>query len=166
MNENNDRQMDEILALFYFAYRTFTEKPDQMIEKYNIQRTHHRILFFIAHVPGINVHQLLEILEVSKQALHAPLRQLTEKGFIFSRPADFDKRYKQLFLTEKGQKLEEELSNVQREQMRLIFSDLGGNHQLAWTNVMKKLSSVRPGQKYLKTIYSPGQERDRQKSRQ
>ncbi len=158
MNEE-EQKLNEVLMLFYFAYRTFTEKPDKMIEKYGIQRVHHRVLFFIARIPGITVNDLLSIIEVSKQALNAPLRQLYEKGLITMVQADYDKRYKQLYLTEKGKLLESELSHVQREQMKTIFSDLGGNHQGAWTDVMKTLSKVRPGQKNFQALFKEGRKR-------
>ncbi|TGA97000.1 MarR family transcriptional regulator [Sporolactobacillus shoreae] len=151
MNEE-EQKLNEVLMLFYFGYRTFTEKPDQMIEKYGIQRVHHRILFFIARIPGITVNDLLSIIEVSKQALNAPLRQLYEKGLITMVQADYDKRYKQLYLTEKGKLLESELSHVQHEQMKNIFTSLGGNHQEAWIDVMKELSRVRPGQKQFQAL--------------
>ncbi|WP_139692355.1 MarR family winged helix-turn-helix transcriptional regulator [Sporolactobacillus terrae] len=137
--------------LFYFGYRTFTEKPDQIIEKYGIQRVHHRILFFIAQVPGITVNDLLSILEVSKQALNTPLRLLSEKNLIKMVQADFDKRYKLLYLTEQGKQLESKLSHVQREQMKTIFDSLGSNHQKAWIDVMNALAKVRPGQQQFNT---------------
>ncbi|MFD2616768.1 MarR family winged helix-turn-helix transcriptional regulator [Terrilactibacillus laevilacticus] len=152
MNHEED-ELNELLILFYFGYRTFTEKPNQMIQKYGIQRVHHRILFFIARIPGITVNELLTVLEVTKQALNHPLRQLTEKGFILHKPGEFDKRYKQLYLTDRGVNLERELSKVQQEQMKTIFTKLGGNHQEAWVDVMKELSSVRPGQKFFKDLF-------------
>lgn len=145
MNEE-EQQLNKVLMLFYFGYRTFTEKPDQIIEKYGIQRVHHRILFFIAQVPGITVNDLLSILEVSKQALNAPLRLLSEKNLITMVQADYDKRYKLLYLTEQGKQLESKLSHVQREQMKTIFNSLGSNHQKAWIDVMNVLAKVRPGQ--------------------
>ncbi|KLI01997.1 MarR family winged helix-turn-helix transcriptional regulator [Sporolactobacillus inulinus] len=137
--------------LFYFGYRTFTEKPDQIIEKYGIQRVHHRILYFIAQVPGITVNDLLSILEVTKQALNAPLRLLSEKNLIKMVQADYDKRYKLLYLTEQGKQLESKLSHVQREQMKTIFDSLGSNHQKAWIDVMNALAKVRPGQQQFNT---------------
>lgn len=152
-----EQKLNEVLMLFYFAYRTFTEKPDQMIEKYGIQRVHHRILFFIARIPGITVNELFTVLEVSKQALNVPLRQLHEKGFITAEHAEFDKRYKQLFLTEKGKQLEQDLSKVQKGQMKEIFSSLGGNHQEAWMNVMEELSKMRPGRNQLKALFRENQ---------
>ncbi|WP_408033846.1 MarR family winged helix-turn-helix transcriptional regulator [Terrilactibacillus tamarindi] len=153
MNHEDDNDLNELLILFYFGYRTFTEKPNQMIEKYGIQRVHHRILFFIARIPGITVNELLTVLEVTKQALNQPLRQLTEKGFILHKTAEYDKRYKQLYLTDRGLNLEKELSKVQQEQMKTIFTKLGGNHREAWVDVMKELSSVRPGQKFFKDLF-------------
>ncbi|BBO00059.1 MarR family transcriptional regulator [Sporolactobacillus terrae] len=150
MNEE-EQQLNKVLMLFYFGYRTFTEKPDQIIEKYGIQRVHHRILFFIAQVPGITVNDLLSILEVSKQALNTPLRLLSEKNLIKMVQADFDKRYKLLYLTEQGKQLESKLSHVQREQMKTIFDSLGSNHQKAWIDVMNALAKVRPGQQQFNT---------------
>jgi len=141
-----EQQLNKVLMLFYFGYRTFTEKPDQIIEKYGIQRVHHRILYFIAQVPGITVNDLLSILEVSKQALNAPLRVLSEKNLITMVQADYDKRYKLLYLTEQGKQLESKLSHVQREQMKTIFNSLGPNYQKAWIDVMNALAKVRPGQ--------------------
>ncbi|QAA23555.1 MarR family transcriptional regulator [Sporolactobacillus terrae] len=150
MNEE-EQQLNKVLMLFYFGYRTFTEKPDQIIEKYGIQRVHHRILFFIAQVPGITVNDLLSILEVSKQALNTPLRLLSEKNLIKMVQADYDKRYKLLYLTEQGKQLESKLSHVQREQMKTIFDSLGSNHQKAWIDVMNALAKVRPGQQQFNT---------------
>ena len=32
MTQHKEEQMNEALALFYFAYKTFTEKPDEIIK--------------------------------------------------------------------------------------------------------------------------------------
>lgn len=124
MTQHKEEQMNQALALFYFAYKTFTEKPDEIIKEYGIQRVHHRILFFIARFPGLSINELLSLLEISKQALHGPLRQLLEKGLIESKEAEHDRRVKQLVLTTEGAELERKLSDVQREQMSSIFQNL------------------------------------------
>lgn len=62
--------------------------------------------YFYRTFPGISVNELLSLLEISKQALHGPLRQLVEKGLIESNEAMHDRRVKQLSLTEKGTDLE------------------------------------------------------------
>ena len=123
MTQHKEEQMNEALALFYFAYKTFTEKPDEIIKEYGIQRVHHRILFFIARFPGISVNELLSLLEISKQALHGPLRQLVEKGLIESNEAMHDRR-KTVVFNRKRYRFREKLSDVQRQQMGAIFQNL------------------------------------------
>lgn len=145
MNTHNEEQLDEILTLFYFAYKTFTEEPDQILAKYGIQRMHHRIIFFVARFPGLSINELLTLLEISKQALHAPLRSLIEKGLITSKASKQDLRVKQLTLTKEGKELERELSRVQKNKMEEIFGELGEEHRSSWIKVMEKLASSRVG---------------------
>lgn len=139
MNEKREEQLNETLMLFYFAYRTFTKEPDRILEQHGIHRLHHRILFFVARKPEISVHELLATLEVTKQALHAPMRQLIEMGYITSEPATHDRRVRELCLTEKGENLEKQLSNVQRGKMNEIFETLGTESEESWKKVMKKI---------------------------
>lgn len=139
MNEKREEQLNETLMLFYFAYRTFTKEPDRILEQHGIQRLHHRILFFVARKPKISVHELLATLEVTKQALHAPMRQLIEMGYITSEPATHDRRVRELCLTEKGENLEKQLSNVQRGKMNEIFETLGTESEESWKKVMKNI---------------------------
>ena len=145
MTQHKEEQMNQALALFYFAYKTFTEKPDEIIKEYGIQRVHHRILFFIARFPELSINELLSLLEISKQALHGPLRQLLEKGLIESNEAEHDRRVKQLALTKEGAELERKLSDVQREQMGSIFSKFGETCEEHWHQVMTELANSRLG---------------------
>ncbi len=64
------------MELFFFAYRSFTARPDKFLDKKGFNRVHHRIIYFVGQNPGLSVNALLKILGVSKQALNAPLRQL------------------------------------------------------------------------------------------
>lgn len=139
MDKNREEQLNEILMLFYFSYRTFTKEPDKILEEHGIHRLHHRILFFIARNPNLSVQELLATLEVTKQAIHAPMRQLIEMGYIMSEPATYDRRVRELHLTEKGQGLERQLSNVQRDKMNAIFKEVGLSDEAAWKEVMKKV---------------------------
>jgi len=139
MDKNREEQLNESLKLFYFAYRRFTKEPDLILEQHGIQRLHHRILFFVARKPNISVHELLATLEVTKQALHAPMRQLIEMGYITSEPATYDRRVRELCLTEKGVHMELQLSNVQRGMMNEIFEQLGPESEESWKQVMKEI---------------------------
>ena len=66
----------------YFSYRAFTKEPDKLLAKRGLNRVHHRVLYFVGRNPGIAVNELLTILDVSKQALNQPMRQLLEMRLI------------------------------------------------------------------------------------
>jgi DNA-binding MarR family transcriptional regulator len=139
MDKKREEQLNDIHVLFYFAYRAFIKEPDRILEKHGIQRVHHRILFFIARKPGLSVNELLTSLEVTKQAINAPMRQLIEMGFIISKPAEYDRRVRELYLTEKGQNLERQLSGVQRSKLNPIFKEVGSKNEEIWKEIMKKI---------------------------
>lgn len=139
MDKKREEQLNDTLMLFYFAYRTFTKEPDRILEQHGIQRLHHRILYFVARKTNISVRELLETLKITKQALHAPMRQLIEMGYIKSEPAEYDRRVRELHLTDKGQKLEMQLSDVQRGKMDAIFNEVGPKSEETWKEVMKKI---------------------------
>lgn len=137
----DNKDLDDLLVLFYYGYKTFTGEPDRILEKYKIQRAHHRILFFINKFPGISVNKLLKLLDISKQALQTPLKQLIDMNFIESSKSKTDQRVKELRLTPLGTKLANELTNVQNEKMNAIFDSLGDEYKENWKSVMKKLAS-------------------------
>ncbi|AAK76770.1 DNA-binding MarR family transcriptional regulator [Clostridium acetobutylicum] len=145
MNKEKEQQLNEALVLFSFAYKTFTEEPDLIIKKYGIQRIHHRILFFVARFPGLSVNELLKLLEISKQALHKPMHILINKGLIFSKESDYDRRIKEIFLTNEGERLEKEISNIQREHLLSIFSQFHNGDEKSWLEIMRQLSLKRLG---------------------
>ena len=52
------------MEAFFHAYKTFTAKPDEMLARRGLARVHHRILFFVAHYPGLSVKDLLASREI------------------------------------------------------------------------------------------------------
>lgn len=137
----SNKDLDELLVLFYYGYKTFTGEPDRILEKYKIQRAHHRILFFINKFPGISVNKLLKLLDISKQALQTPLKQLIDMNFVESSKSKTDQRVKELRLTKTGTELAEELTDVQNKKMASIFDSLGADYKEHWKSVMIRLAS-------------------------
>lgn len=137
---------DEALRLaieqFYFGYRAFTAPPDRILDQRGLGRVHHRILYFVGRNPHISVNTLLSILDVSKQALNAPLRQLIEMHLVAMDTAEHDKRVRQLTLTANGIKLEAQLTGTQMKQLKKIFEQTGNNAELGWLKVMSGLSEL------------------------
>ena len=118
---NQTTQQRLVMETFFFGYQAFTAKADDMLARRGLSRVHQRILFFIAREPGLSNKALLEVLNVSKQALNIPLRQLLEMQLVAMATDATDKRKRRLSLTRGGAALEQTL---RREQMRLVQAAL------------------------------------------
>ncbi len=140
LKTSGEEKLREAIELFYFAYRAFTDGPDHILEERGLGRVHHRILYFVGRNPQTTVNALLEILDVSKQALHAPLRQLVERQLVVMQPDEKDRRFKRLSLTSEGKKLEARLTGAQMKLLSAVFNATGDRSQTAWKTVMREMS--------------------------
>ena len=139
------READLRLAIeqLYFGYRAFTAPPDRVLDQRGLGRVHHRILYFVGRNPQISVNALLNVLNVSKQALNAPLRQLVEMHLIVMTAAEHDRRVRELTLTRDGQKLEAQLTGTQMKQLQAVFEQAGTGAEAGWHQVMQCLAGQR-----------------------
>ena len=128
----------------YFAYRTFTDGPDRILERRGLGRVHHRILYFVGGSPGISVGGLLAVLAVTKQAINAPLRQLMEMNLIAATEGE-DRRVRRLALTEQGRDLEAELTGVQMQLMETAFGSAGPVKEAGWRAVTAAMAGGPAG---------------------
>jgi DNA-binding MarR family transcriptional regulator len=135
-----NEELHQAIELMYFSYKAFTIEPDKLLAKRGLNRVHHRILYFVARNPGIAVNELLSILDVSKQALNQPMRQLLEMRLVDSARAHYDGRVRLLNLTDKGQKLEKRLSDTQTKLFSTVFSKTSKQSEKAWFEIMRSLS--------------------------
>lgn len=143
-DDSSTKSREEALHLaieqFYFGYRAFTEPPDRILNQRGLGRVHHRILYFVGRNPKISVNELLAQLNVSKQALNAPLRQLIEMKLIAMDTAEHDGRVRQLSLTSSGSKLEAQLTGTQMKQLQAVFDQVGTEAEAGWHRVMRSLA--------------------------
>lgn len=134
-------ELRRAIELLFFGYREFTDRPDRILERRGLSRVHHRILYFVGANPGLSVGGLLDILAVTKQALSAPLRQLTEMRLVALAPDTADRRVKRLSLTTEGARLEAELTGVQTRLLSAAFDAAGPADAAGWRRVMERLAS-------------------------
>ena len=117
----NDREIRKVIELLFFSYRDFTSGPDKILEKLNFGRAHHRVIYFVGKKNHITIKELLGVLQITKQSLSRVLNQLVSEKFILVSTGT-DKRTKKLSLTEKGKKLENELSTIQIKKIREVIN--------------------------------------------
>ena len=118
----NDKEIRKIIELIFFSYRDFTAGPDQILEKLNFGRAHHRIIYFVGKKDKITIKELLGVLKITKQSLSRVLNQLVKEGFIVV-STGLDKRTKNLSLTSSGMSLENELSTIQIQKIKKVINN-------------------------------------------
>ena len=116
----SDKEIRKIIELMFFSYREFTSGPDAVLEKINYGRAHHRVIYFVGKHKEITIKDLLTILKITKQSLSRVLNQLVKEKYILV-STGLDKRTKNLTLTEKGQELEKQLSNIQINKIKNVI---------------------------------------------
>ncbi len=120
-----DEDLRQAIELLFFSYRDFTARPDAILADQNMGRAHHRVIYFVGRHPGISVSELLDILGITKQSLSRVLSQLVREGFIVQKTGTADRRQRLLHLTDKGRKLEGELTSEQRARILAAYKDAG-----------------------------------------
>ena len=118
----NNKEIRKIIELVFFSYRDFTAGPDQILEKLNFGRAHHRVIYFVGKKDKITIKELLGVLKITKQSLSRVLNQLVKEGFIVV-STGLDKRTKNLSLTSSGLSLENELSTIQIQKIKKVINN-------------------------------------------
>ena len=121
-----DNEIRKIVELIFFCYRDFTAGPDEILEKINFGRAHHRVIYFVGKKKNLTIKDLLSILQITKQSLSRVLNQLVKEKFIMVSTGK-DKRTKTLSLTKKGIDLEKILSNIQIQRIRNVIKNFDQN---------------------------------------
>ncbi|MCB1431278.1 MAG: MarR family transcriptional regulator [Alphaproteobacteria bacterium] len=114
-----------LIELLFFAYRDFVSDPDEILGQFGFGRAHHRVVHFVGRDPGMTVQQLLDILRITKQSLGRVLKELIDKGYVYQKEGDTDRRQRLLFLTAKGEELRQRLMAPQIARIRRAVAQSG-----------------------------------------
>lgn len=136
-------ELDGALELMYFGFRKLVEDPDRLLARRGMNRSHHRILYFVARGPGLTMTELLDALAITKQALHRPLRDLERRRLVRIVPDERDGRARRIALTPGGAELEAALTGLQRARLERIFSAAGSRAEVGWRSVMALMGERR-----------------------
>ena len=84
------------------------------------------MVHFVGRDPGMTVQQLLDILRITKQSLGRVLKELIDKGYVFQKEGEQDRRQRLLYLTEKGEELRQRLMPPQINRIRRAVAQSAG----------------------------------------
>ncbi|HQX84495.1 MAG TPA: MarR family transcriptional regulator [Aestuariivirga sp.] len=130
-----------LIELLFFAYRDFVSDPDAVLEQLGFGRAHHRVVHFVGRYPGMTVAQLLDILRITKQSLGRVLKDLIDKGYVFQKEGETDRRQRLLHLTKAGEELRQQLMAPQISRIRRAVSETAGNGKSSMRDILYHLVS-------------------------
>ncbi len=125
----------------HYALRAVIAEPDRILAERGLTRVHHRILFFVGRSPGMSIGELQSTLDVSKQALAAPLKTLAEQALLMIDKDAADARVRRLRLSSAGEALERRLTGAQYARFESAFRAAGEDAVAGWQAVMRELAT-------------------------
>jgi DNA-binding MarR family transcriptional regulator len=120
-----DEETVALIELLFFAYRDFVSDPDELLKELGFGRAHHRVVHFAGREPGMTVAELLDILRITKQSLGRVLKDLIDKGYVYQKEGESDRRQRLIYLTEKGEALRRKLMAPQIVRIRRALQQSG-----------------------------------------
>ena len=136
LRENN---IKEIIELMLEAYTESYSDPYEILKKNSFGRAHHRLICTVNANSGIKVADLIKKLKITKQSLSRVLQELIKDKIISQSKGEIDGRQRLLHLTEKGEKISEEIFNIQKERILKAFKECDSQEVLNFKKVLKKI---------------------------
>lgn len=140
----NNESLDRDLWIFHIAFRQLVKIPDKLLKAHGMGRIHHRVLFVIGRSGEISVGDIAEKLDITRQALHGPMRQLRDSGMIVSKPSAANRTVQLASLTKAGIALDFEINEIQRQHLKLAFRQAGKGGDEGWRKVMTAVGLLVP----------------------
>ena len=122
----SEQEAVALIELLFFAYRDFVADPDHVLEGLGFGRAHHRVVHFVGRDPGMTVASLLDLLQITKQSLARVLKELIDKGYVFQKEGEQDRRQRLLHLTAAGEALRQKLMAPQIARFRRTEREIQG----------------------------------------
>ena len=134
-----DDQLKEFIEKLFIGYRESFSDAKKTLDKYSIGIAHHKVIHLLSIYKGITISELLKKLKVTKQSLNRVLKDLIKLNAIFFKKDKKDTRLKHVFLSEKGEKLFNEIFSVQKKRIYKALLSSTSEEVLFFDNVLKKI---------------------------
>lgn len=115
------------LARFRYAIRRFLHFSEEAAKEKGLTPQQHQALLGIVGFKAksnINLSDLAEFLQIKHQSAVGLANRLERSGLVSRQKSDSDKRQIYLSLTAKGEKILAELTDVHRDEVKVIQSEL------------------------------------------
>ena len=134
-----DEQLKEFIEKLFVGYKeTFTDAK-KVLDNYKIGVAHQKVLHLLSLYKGITISQLLKKLKITKQSLNRVLNDLIKIQAITFEKDIVDTRLKHVHLTEKGEKIFEEIFSIQKKRIYKALLDSSSAEVIHFKNILNKI---------------------------
>ena len=134
-----DEQLKEFIEKIFVGYReTFTDAK-KVLDNYKIGVAHQKVLHLLSLYRGITISQLLKKLKITKQSHNRVLNDLIKIQAITFEKDSVDTRLKHVHLSEKGEKIFEEIFSIQKKRIHKALLNSSSDEVLHFNSVLKKI---------------------------
>ncbi|WP_435089873.1 MarR family winged helix-turn-helix transcriptional regulator [Candidatus Pelagibacter bacterium nBUS_30] len=134
-----DEQLKDVIEKLFVSYRETFADSKIVLDKYSIGLAHHKVIHLLSMYQGISISELLKRLKVTKQSLNRVLKDLIKLEVINFKKDDQDTRIKHVFLNEKGQKIFNEIFNLQKKRIYNALLNSNSEEVINFDNVLSKI---------------------------
>ena len=134
-----DDQLKELIEKLFISYKETFSDSKKILDKYNIGLAHQKVIHLLSMYEGISISELLKKLKITKQSLNRVLKDLIKLEIIIFKKDDQDTRVKHLFLNEKGEKIFNEIFEVQKKRIHNALLNSSSEEVVNFDKVLKKI---------------------------
>ena len=134
-----DAQLKDLIEKLFIVYRETFSDSKRVLNKYSIGLAHHKVIHLLSMYKGISISGLLKRLKITKQSLNRVLKDLIKLEIIIFKKDNKDTRVKHIFLNNKGEKLFNEIFDLQKKRIYNALLKSSSEEVVNFDNVLKKI---------------------------
>ena len=134
-----DDQIKEFIEKISMSYRETFSDAKKVLDKYSIGVAHHKVINLISLYDGITISELLKKLKITKQSLNRVLKDLIKIDVVDFKKDKKDTRLKHVYLNDKGEKLFNEVFDVQKKRIYNALLTSSSKEVINFNNVLNKI---------------------------
>jgi DNA-binding MarR family transcriptional regulator len=134
-----DDQLKDLIEKLFLSYRETLSDSKKILDKYTLGLAHQKVIHLLSMYDGISISELLRKLKITKQSLNRVLRDLTRLEMIIFKKDELDTRIKHVFLNAKGNKIFDEIFEVQKKRIYNALLNSSSEEVINFDNVLKKI---------------------------
>lgn len=136
--------MEDVRAILQITMRRFgmLNKNCCSVEDHDISQVQSHILYELARTEGPSMQQVAETIGMDITTFSRQIQTLVKMELVEKRQSSEDKRMYHLYLTEKGDKLEDEINQQMLHYLTNVFSNISEKESVEVVQSLKVLNAA------------------------